>query len=66
MFHKGSAGKVKATVIAEAADLPTSPEADEIFRSRGITVLTDILTNAGGVVVSLFEWDAESAAGFLG
>jgi glutamate dehydrogenase (NAD(P)+) len=47
---------VKAKVIAEAANLPTTPEADEIFRSRGITVLPDILTNAGGVVVSFFEW----------
>lgn len=56
VLHEGNAGKVKAKVIAEAANLPTTPEADEIFRSRGITVLPDILTNAGGVVVSFFEW----------
>ena len=56
VLHKGNAGEVKAKVIAEAANLPTTPEADEIFRSRGITVLPDILTNAGGVVVSFFEW----------
>jgi len=56
VLHEGNAAKVKAKVIAEAANLPTTPEADEIFRSRGITVLPDILTNAGGVVVSFFEW----------
>ena len=56
VLHAGNAANVKAKVIAEAANLPTTPEADEIFRSRGITVLPDILTNAGGVVVSFFEW----------
>ena len=43
-------------MIAEAANLPTAPEADEIFDKRGIQVLPDILTNAGGVIVSYFEW----------
>ena len=42
--------------MAEAANLPTTPEADEIFENKGITVLPDILTNAGGVIVSYFEW----------
>lgn len=55
-LHAGNAGAVKARLIAEAANLPTTPEADEIFARRGIPVLPDILTNAGGVVVSYFEW----------
>ena len=56
VLHSGNAGRVRAEVIAEAANLPTTPEADQIFGSKGITVLPDILTNAGGVVVSYFEW----------
>ena len=56
VLHEDNAGKMKANIIVEAAKLPTTPEADEIFRSRGITVLPDILTNAGGIVVSFFEW----------
>jgi glutamate dehydrogenase/leucine dehydrogenase len=56
VLHAGNANRVKAKVIAEAANLPTTPEADEIFDSRGITVLPDILTNVGGVIVSYFEW----------
>ena len=56
VLHKDNAEKVKAQFIAEAANLPTTPEADEIFESRGIIVLPDILTNAGGVTVSYFEW----------
>lgn len=55
-LHAGNAGAVRARLIAEAANLPTTPEADEIFDRRGIPVLPDILTNAGGVVVSYFEW----------
>jgi glutamate dehydrogenase (NAD(P)+) len=56
VLHHGNAEKVKAKIIAEAANLPTTPDADEIFRRRDITVLPDILTNAGGVVASFFEW----------
>jgi glutamate dehydrogenase/leucine dehydrogenase len=56
VLHDENASTVKAKVIAEAANLPTTPEADEIFRERGIVVLPDILTNIGGVVVSYFEW----------
>jgi glutamate dehydrogenase (NAD(P)+) len=51
-----NAGRVRAPVIAEGANLPTTPEADEVFNRRGITILPDILTNAGGVTVSYFEW----------
>ena len=56
VLNQDNAGRVKAKVIAEAANLPTTPEADEIFAKRGITVLPDILTNVGGVMVSYFEW----------
>jgi glutamate dehydrogenase (NAD(P)+) len=50
------APRVKARIVAEGANLPTTPQADEIFEERRIAVLPDILTNAGGVVVSYFEW----------
>ena len=43
-------------MIVEGANAPTTPEADEIFQRRGITVVPDILANAGGVTVSYFEW----------
>ena len=47
---------VKATIVAEGANGPTTPGADDILKDAGITVLPDILTNAGGVTVSYFEW----------
>ena len=51
-----NAGKVRAKVMVEGANGPTTPEADKILRENGVLVVPDILANCGGVVVSYFEW----------
>jgi len=56
-FLADNAPRVKAKAILEVANGPTTPEADEIFKSRGIPVVPDVLANAGGVTVSCFEWE---------
>ncbi len=56
VIHAGNAAKIRARLIVEGANLPTTPAADTILEARSVTVVPDILANAGGVTCSYFEW----------
>lgn len=56
VLHENNAANVKATIIVEGANGPTTPAADVILEKAGCVVVPDILANAGGVIVSYFEW----------
>ena len=55
-IHEGNVDSVKARLVVEGANLPVTPKADAALRDRGVLVVPDILANAGGVIVSYFEW----------
>src|SRR4029079_4908908 len=55
-INERNADRVRARFVVEGANAPTTPAADEILQGNGVTVIPDVLANAGGVVVSYFEW----------
>jgi glutamate dehydrogenase (NAD(P)+) len=56
MIHNRNADRLRCRMVVEGANSPTTPAADEILREKGIAVVPDVMANAGGVVVSYFEW----------
>ena len=56
MIHADNADPLSTKVLLEGANSPTTPKADEILDDKGVHVIPDVMANAGGVVVSYFEW----------
>jgi len=56
MIHEHNADRIECKVLVEGANSPTTPAADRILREKGVHVIPDVMANAGGVVVSYFEW----------
>jgi glutamate dehydrogenase (NAD(P)+) len=56
MIHADNADLLDCRMVIEGANSPTTPQADEILNDKGIFVIPDVMANAGGVVVSYFEW----------
>ncbi|HMC05886.1 MAG TPA: Glu/Leu/Phe/Val dehydrogenase dimerization domain-containing protein [Solirubrobacterales bacterium] len=56
MIHEGNADRMRCRVVVEGANSPTTPTADRILREKDVYIIPDVMANAGGVVVSYFEW----------